>query len=140
MSPFAHLLHDLRVRHGVRQVELAKRIGFEQSYISALESGTKGPPTQEFADRLIAVLALSEDEADDVRSAVDESQRKLVIEPTTRADIYRVLKKLRHTLETLSPGDVEYLSNTLSLLSRAEPAEDLPHQRLRRQSSQEARM
>lgn len=40
------------MRHGVRQVELAERIGYEQSYISALEAGAKGPPTPEFIDRL----------------------------------------------------------------------------------------
>lgn len=58
MSPFAHLLHNLQMRHNIRQSELAERLGYEQSYISALEIGLKGPPGPDFVDRLIAALEL----------------------------------------------------------------------------------
>jgi len=54
MSPFSHFLHELRMRLEIRQAELAELVGYEQSYISALEVGLKGPPTQEFITRLIA--------------------------------------------------------------------------------------
>jgi transcriptional regulator with XRE-family HTH domain len=59
MSPFSHFLHDLRMRLEIRQAELAELVGYEQSYISALEVGLKGPPTQEFIARLIHALSLS---------------------------------------------------------------------------------
>lgn len=128
------------MRHGVRQVELAKRIGYEQSYLSALESGTKGPPTQEFVERLIVVLALSEDEASEVRYSVDESQRKLVIEATSRMDIYKLLRQLRHTIATLPPEDVEHLSNTISILTRGQAADAAAPQRILHPANLEARM
>ena len=48
MSPFSHFLHELRLQHQIRQSELAELLGYEQSYISALEVGIKGPPTDEF--------------------------------------------------------------------------------------------
>lgn len=41
MSPFSHFLHELRMRYDIRQVELAETMGYEQSYISALEVGIK---------------------------------------------------------------------------------------------------
>jgi predicted transcriptional regulator len=47
MSPFSHFLHTLRMRLEIRQAELAALVGYEQSYISALEVGLKGPPTEE---------------------------------------------------------------------------------------------
>lgn len=50
MSPFGQLLHELRQKSGLRQVELAERMGYEQSYLSALELGVKGPPPTEFID------------------------------------------------------------------------------------------
>ena len=50
MSPFSHFLHELRLRHQIRQSELAELLGYEQSYISALEIGAKGPPTEEFVE------------------------------------------------------------------------------------------
>ena len=56
MNPFSHYLHDLRMRHEIRQSELAELLGYEQSYISALEIGAKGPPTPEFIEKLILAL------------------------------------------------------------------------------------
>lgn len=56
MSPFARQLHELRLRHGIRQNELAELIGYDQTYISALEVGLKGPPTPEFVDKVVATL------------------------------------------------------------------------------------
>lgn len=53
MSPFADFLHELRMRHGIRQTELAQILGYEQGYLSALELDKKGPPTQEFIQKLI---------------------------------------------------------------------------------------
>ena len=47
------------MRHGIRQTELAELIGYEQTYISALEVGKKGPSTPEFVERLISALMLS---------------------------------------------------------------------------------
>jgi predicted transcriptional regulator len=35
------------MQHGICQTVLADMIGYEQTYISALEVGKKGPPTQE---------------------------------------------------------------------------------------------
>jgi transcriptional regulator with XRE-family HTH domain len=46
------------MRHGIRQAELAEALGYEQSYISALEVGLKGPPTEVFVERLIQVLQI----------------------------------------------------------------------------------
>ena len=61
MSPFSHFLHELRLRLEIRQADLAKLVGYEQSYISALEVGLKGPPTQEFITRLIQAVAIAFD-------------------------------------------------------------------------------
>ena len=45
MSPFSQLLAETRRRHGLRQIDLAELLGYEQTYLSALEVGAKGPPT-----------------------------------------------------------------------------------------------
>lgn len=140
MSPFSHLLHDLRMRHDVRQVELAKRMGYEQSYISALESGLKGPPTPEFVERLISELALPQEDAREVRSAAAASQRKLVIEPAARPDIYLLLAQLRDTITTLSPRHVQILSNTLAMVAPPHAHEADTPPRLSRRPRQEAQM
>lgn len=88
MSPFSQLLHDLRVRHGLRQADLAERIGYEQSYISALEVSLKGPPTVEFLDRVANAMSLSDEERRQLWATAQASQRKLVIDPDAPPDIY----------------------------------------------------
>ena len=115
MSPFSESLHSIRVRHGLRQVELAKLVGYEQSYISALEVGLKGPPTDEFVERLTAAIPLTKEEQEALRAAAQESHRKLVIEPDAPADIYRLLSDLRGEIEHLTPAQVRMIREVLAL-------------------------
>jgi transcriptional regulator with XRE-family HTH domain len=75
MSPFARLLHDLRMRHSIRQGDLAKLLGHHQGYVSALEIGIKGPPPPEFVEKLISVLDLGADEQEELHEAVAASDR-----------------------------------------------------------------
>jgi transcriptional regulator with XRE-family HTH domain len=60
MSPFAVLLKRFRQARGLKQKDLALRLGYEPSYLSALERSEKGPPRDDFIRRLIRGLALDE--------------------------------------------------------------------------------
>jgi transcriptional regulator with XRE-family HTH domain len=73
MSPFATAFRDLRIAYGLRQAEFATRLGFEQSYISAIELGTKGPSTLDFMERLVERLELSEEWKVRLFNALDDS-------------------------------------------------------------------
>lgn len=75
MSPFASLLHTTRMKYGICQEALADLIGYEQTYISALERGTKGPPTEEFVKKLISKLNLPVDEQNRLQEALAASNR-----------------------------------------------------------------
>lgn len=140
MSPFSHFLHDFRMRHGIRQVDLAERVGYEQSYVSALESGLKGPPTQEFIERLISALNLSIEEAQALQAAAEASQRKLVIDPDTPQEVYWLVNRLRKALPTLSPTQVRMISDVLSFPTADENGWKEPRRRLSRQPRKEAAM
>jgi len=87
MSPFARQLHDLRMRHGIRQNELAQLIGYDQTYISELEVGLKGPPPPDFVDKLVNALPLTSAEAQELRGAAKASDRKLVLEIDAHPDV-----------------------------------------------------
>jgi len=134
MSPFSHFLYDLRMRRQIRQVELAERIGYEQSYISALEAGLKGPPTQEFVDRLKSELKLSAEDARALQGAVDASQRRLVLELDMPQDVYWLIKRLREKLPELTPTQVRVINDVLSMATAptdgwSEPRRRLPRRR-----------
>ena len=139
MSPFSESLHSIRVRHGLRQVELAKLVGYEQSYISALEVGLKGPPTDEFVERLTAAIPLTKEEQEALRAAAQESHRKLVIEPDAPADIYRLLSDLRGEIEHLTPAQVRMIREVLALRGTMHESRE-PARRLTRRTNMEAPM
>ncbi len=115
MSPFADQLKLFRIRLGLRQTELAEQVGYEQSYVSALELGLKGPPTDEFVKKLIGVLKLSHEDQQSLNEAVAASQRKISIPPEAPAEIYWLCHKLRQQIERLHPVQIELIETALSL-------------------------
>lgn len=140
MSPFARQLHDLRIRLGIRQNELAELIGYDQTYISALEVGLKGPPTPEFVDKLISLLPLTPVEVQELRYAAQASDRKLVLEPDAHPDIYWMLDALRRRLQELHPAQARLIRELLDLPDVVRKHESEPMQRLRRRRNLEAQM
>lgn len=140
MSPFSQFLHDIRIKRGLRQMELAELIGYEQSYVSALEVGLKGPPTAEFSERLILALALTDTEQDELLSACNASHRKLIIAPDAPSDIFWLLTDLRNQVERLSPQQIKVMREVMAMREGLlhEPYNDRP--RLKRKRKAEAIM
>ncbi|MEK2605861.1 helix-turn-helix transcriptional regulator [Burkholderia arboris] len=96
----------LRLRYGIRQKDLAVAMALEQSYVSAIELGTKDPPSQAVVDRLSACLRLSDDELSSLHDARLLSQRHFTIPRTASADICRLCSELWRDLDTLSDVQV----------------------------------
>lgn len=115
MSPFGQVLHDLRQRYGLRQTELAERMGYEQSYLSALELGVKGPPPEVFLRRLVAVLNLDEETEETIFRAADNSHRRLVIPLDSPSNVYRACNELRRQLERLHPSQIDLIERILRM-------------------------
>jgi transcriptional regulator with XRE-family HTH domain len=90
------------MRRQVRQSELADLLGYDQSYISALEIGAKGPPTPEFIERLATTLSLTASEEAELNEAAAASQRKFVLDLDTPEDLYWLFKDLRDEWDRLS--------------------------------------
>lgn len=137
MSPFSRYLVDLRRRLGVRQGELAELLGYDQSYLSALEIGQKGPPTPEFVERLAKTLELSEEEQRVLFATAEASERKLTISPKADEEVYLLLRDLRDKLPLLSAAQVRVMRE---LLRFHDPEPGPCSIRSRVQTKQEARM
>jgi transcriptional regulator with XRE-family HTH domain len=140
MSPFSALLHRLRLRHQVRQSELAEMLGYEQSYISALEIGLKGPPTAEFVEKLIHALALSPLEQQELLEAVSGSQRKLILDADTPEDIYWLFNKLREQMNELHPVQIQLIRHALEIRDSLAMREQEHLRRLPRRKREDATM
>ena len=140
MSPFAHLLHSLRMRFGVRQSELAALIEYDQTYISALEVGLKGPPPADFVDKLITALNLPEPEQEEMRTAVAASQRKLVIDRDTPQEVYWMLAALRERLPHLHPAQIRMIREIVDFPDTLGQRKPATIARLKRRKNEEGEM
>lgn len=128
------------MRHGIRQNELAELIGYDQTYISALEVGLKGPPTPEFVEKLVTTLPLTPSEANEIRVAAKASDRKLVLEPDAHPDLYWMLDALRQRLDRLHPAHARMIRELLNLPDVVLRQEIEPIHRMRRRKNMEAQM
>ncbi|WP_204266503.1 hypothetical protein, partial [Enterobacter hormaechei] len=77
-------------------------IGYDQTYISAVEVGLKGVPASDFIDRVSKALTLSDEETLALHEAAEASQRKFVIDIDAPQDAYWLLKELRDQFHSLS--------------------------------------
>lgn len=127
------------MRREIRQVELAEMLGYEQSYISALEVGVRAPTT-EFVDKLIATLGMTEAEQHEVHQIAQASDRKLALGPETPQEVYWLLKDLREQVNGLHPVQIKLIRDALDLRSSLvqRPAE--PIRRIKRRRREEAQM
>lgn len=128
MSPFAHFLRDVRIKRDLRQTQLARRLGYEPSYISALERSEKGPPRQDFVHRLIEGLDLTEGEQSELREAVIASRRQISLPPQASKLEYELLRELEPQLGRLSPLQLHLFRLALRLPKSLDLSEVCPPQ------------
>ncbi|MEC5407307.1 helix-turn-helix transcriptional regulator [Paraburkholderia sp. MPAMCS5] len=140
MSPFAHYLHELRLKHVIRQTELAEMLGYEQSYISALEIGTKGPPTPEFLAKLARAFEMDDAERRELEQIAEASQRKLALDTESPQGLYWMLYELRQQVDKLHPAQVQMIRDILKLKGSLMHPEPEPLRRIKRRRREEATM
>jgi len=128
------------MHRGVRQSELADLIGYEQTYISALEIGKKGPPTPDFIRRLIIALDLSVDERNCLLEAADASQRKFIIDNDMPPEVFWLFRDLRESVSDLTSTQIQIIRQVLSLNDSSDSVCAEPSRRLKRRRKEEATM
>ena len=132
MSPFAEALRAIRLKRKLRQKDAAEMLGYEQSYLSALETGAKGPPKKEFIERLTRVYGLNELERTELEDALSDSVRTLVWPKNASADEFYLLKKLKNQAGRLQQRQIALIKIALELGD--------PEQTLTNKEMEESRM
>ncbi|MDR1995638.1 helix-turn-helix transcriptional regulator [Azonexus sp.] len=115
MSPFSVILRGFRLARGFTQNELALRLGYEPSYISALERSEKGPPRQDFIQRLIRGLELNDTERANLAKALADSKRQISLPPKASEEEYQLIRALELQLGHLHPIQIQFINLALSL-------------------------
>lgn len=115
MSPFSNYLKTLRTGRGLRQSELANLLGYDQSYISSLELGIKGPPTEELVGLLISKLQLTFDEEAALLEIAAASNRKISVPTDAPEKVFWLFHRLRQQIDHLHPTQVALIETALNL-------------------------
>lgn len=115
MSPFAHYLVALRKSRGLRQNELAHKLGYEPSYLSALERSEKGPPRQDFIQRLIRGLDLEDEEQTELARVLQASRRQVSLPPRASEQEYGLIHELEPQLGKLHPLQIQLIRLALQM-------------------------
>jgi transcriptional regulator with XRE-family HTH domain len=115
MSPFAIFLKRLRLSRSYKQKALANHLGYEQSYLSALERSEKGPPRQDFIKRLIEGLNLNEEEQGKLAQALAASRRQISIPARASEEEYALFRKLGSQLGNLRPLQIQLMELALEI-------------------------
>ena len=129
MSPFSILLRQLRLRRGYKQKELADRLGYEPSYLSALERSEKGPPRQDFIQRLIRDLNLNENEQAELTRALKASRRQVSLPARASEREYALLHQLEPHLGNLDPIQIQMIELVLQIPKSTSALERCVHAR-----------
>jgi transcriptional regulator with XRE-family HTH domain len=128
MSPFALYLRELRRRRSLKQKEVADLLGYEQTYISALERSIKGPPRRDFLTRLVRGLRLSDYERKELNEALCLSKRRVSLPCEASIHEYELIRALEPQLGQLNSTQIALIKIALSppvTTTRATPAADL---------------
>jgi transcriptional regulator with XRE-family HTH domain len=115
MSPFSVLLRDLRTFCGLKQAEFAEKVGVEQSYVSAIEVGGKGPPGRDFVERLVEAFDLDSSWEQRLHEAIEQSHRRLELPKNASIETYKMFNGLRIQMEKLHPAQIELIEFALKL-------------------------
>lgn len=121
MTPFSKFLLDIRQQRGLRQNQMANLLGFEQSYLSALECGHKAPPKKEKLDHLIQKLALIDVDASELRMAAKASAKTIKIPNKVKIQTQEMCHLLEEALPKISDKQVQIIRLALELSKQEAP-------------------
>jgi transcriptional regulator with XRE-family HTH domain len=102
MTPFGRLLRAYRQDFGMAQGEFARRLGYRQSYISAIERGGKLPKDDKLVDAAVATFGLDPSNEVMLRQAFQLSQPSELPPPGTPFFAYHLCPQISAVMPKLT--------------------------------------
>jgi transcriptional regulator with XRE-family HTH domain len=140
VNPFASFLRDLRVRRRLAQEEFATLLGYEQSYVSALEVGIKGPPSSAFLASLIVCLNLDVEEQLELTRTTQASRRRFLLPHHVSTDIFLMCNELWDRIDALHPVQVRMIREIVKIPDLLRQPTQVEPIRIRRRQKKEVDM
>ena len=115
MTPFGLQLSDLRRRRGLQQQQLADLLQVAPCYISAMEKGRKGPPTEHLLEAITTGLQLTPEEKTALLRAAECSQRQRRVPKDVSVHEYALVDELWKRLGSISQAEATAISSILKI-------------------------
>jgi len=115
VTPFSAFLSELCRSHRILQKAVAYQIGVDPSYLSAMVSGRKGPPSRSLVHKIQEHLALTEKEYESLNEAVKYSQRLYRMPPEANPQEYELVWKIFDSVGKLKPAQISAITEVLKL-------------------------
>ncbi|MFM0366201.1 helix-turn-helix domain-containing protein [Paraburkholderia sediminicola] len=118
MTALGAFVRDRRNELGLTQAALAIRVGVDDTYVSAVETGRRTPDGSPFLDDLARALELDGDQLCELLLAARRSQRLFRLPEELSARKHAVFMAIADDLPQLSEGDIEVIASVHSALVR----------------------
>ncbi len=113
MSPFSIELKKLRMSRNLTQKEAAEALGYEQSYLCALENGKKNAPQVAFINQMEKKLQLNEQEKNLLLDSLQRSCRRFLLPVGVSEQEYELFNELKNHWGSLSEAQVNLIKLVL---------------------------
>lgn len=113
MTPFGLFMRKLRLDKGLLLKDLADQLDVTSAYLSALEHGKKGVPSNSLVELIEERLSLSATEKVALRQAVKESPTSLQIPARVSPRAYQTAAAFARRLPSLSDQDLQAINRYL---------------------------
>jgi len=115
MNPFATQIRKFRKERKLSQKEAANLLGWEQSYLCAIERGIKSAPQTNFVNVLIEKYRLTGEETKVLLQALKQSERRLMLPLSASEAEFELISCLREQIGQLKPHQIEMMKLALKL-------------------------
>lgn len=115
MNPASKLIRQFRLDRALSQKDAANLLGYEQSFLSAIEGSSKDVPKKHFIDQIIKKYQLNLDEQQLLNEAIIRSNRKLVIPPNSPESVYDLIYRMNEQINRLSDRQIKLIDIALEI-------------------------
>lgn len=123
MTPFGKVMTNLRIDFGLSVKDLAELMGNNPAYISAVEHGRKGKPSDRFIEAVCRALELTEEQRQELEEAAEKSAPVLKIEKVSKPAAYEIANLLVKHLPDLGSGTLKRIRDLIREDTGAEKRE-----------------
>lgn len=115
MSPASILIKQFRLNRQLQQRLASEKLGYEQSFLSAIENGVKDIPKKEFIPKLIKIYDLNEEEQKILFEAIENSNRRFILPLQAPIEEYEIVNKLNNQLGRLEKRQIQLIQIALNI-------------------------